>query len=728
MGKARSFSNEANEIIYQTESNNENYSLGSQQNSYNLGSVHFSDQSGIGNFSQSGQNSKFVNLKGSTLQGNIGFVQQTVELDVGTFTINLNNDSTGTALAVISQDRIVTLSAGTTADLTTITGAQKQGQRVTLYNIFSNTITIKNDAGATVNTIVTPGAVDFSLSGHGLVTLVFDISLAQWRIEGNLGSGGGGTTLPVVDTTSIVKGSVDDTKLMRFEVDTLVPTTTTVVLTVPAADTTLAGLSISPQTFTGITTFEGSSFSVTSAVIILGDAVTDTINVGGRFGTDIIPILDADDDLGTTILRWDNIFGVNVIASTVTASLSLSSTGSTFLGDDIADTISFGGRVNTDIIPILDADDDLGTNVLRWDNIFGVSVIANTVTASVSFSSTGTTTLGDDAADNIFFGGQIATQMVFEEITVPGTPPANTITLYAKDDGGTSSLFFKDDAGAEFNLNAAGGAGANTALSNLASVAINTSLLPNADGTLNLGSAAFSWNDTFTERIRIETGGASTSTANQITADAGGMIFNTPAADRYEFNISGSPNGIAIEEDRIEFLTSGRQHRIDVTGTSINILAENLSDSIELWPGTGRTNEALLVEDAVNIWKNSTSGAAYRSMIQYSNATTTGQPAIGQWGFQAEDSANDQKAYTGIVSAIEDDTSSSRDGRMQIVVALNQSSGQAFVSDLSGIGLDIQGGASLKLGFFGVTPVARQSPAANSAAIITALENLGLFV
>ena len=97
MGKARSFSNEANEVVYQTESNNENFALGSQQNSYNLGSVHFSDQSGIGNFSQSGQNSKFANLKGSTLQGNFGFVQQTVELDVGTSTINLNNDGAGVA-------------------------------------------------------------------------------------------------------------------------------------------------------------------------------------------------------------------------------------------------------------------------------------------------------------------------------------------------------------------------------------------------------------------------------------------------------------------------------------------------------------------------------------------------------------------------------------------------------------------------------------------------------
>ena len=48
----------------------------------------------------------------------------------------------------------------------------------------------------------------------------------------------GGTSLPVVDTTSIVKGSVDDTKKARFEVDGLT-TSTTRVLTVQDVDGTI---------------------------------------------------------------------------------------------------------------------------------------------------------------------------------------------------------------------------------------------------------------------------------------------------------------------------------------------------------------------------------------------------------------------------------------------------------------------------------------------------------
>lgn len=51
---------------------------------------------------------------------------------------------------------------------------------------------------------------------------------------------GGSTTLPVVDSTAIVSGSSDATKLMRFEVDGLT-TATTRVMTIPDADITLVG-------------------------------------------------------------------------------------------------------------------------------------------------------------------------------------------------------------------------------------------------------------------------------------------------------------------------------------------------------------------------------------------------------------------------------------------------------------------------------------------------------
>lgn len=58
--------------------------------------------------------------------------------------------------------------------------------------------------------------------------------------EFDLTGGGGGATLPVGDDTALVKGSADDTKQVRLEVDGL-STGTTRVLTVPDSDLTLVG-------------------------------------------------------------------------------------------------------------------------------------------------------------------------------------------------------------------------------------------------------------------------------------------------------------------------------------------------------------------------------------------------------------------------------------------------------------------------------------------------------
>ena len=90
----------------------------------------------------------------------------------------------------------------------------------------------------------------------------FDLGFSSFRwkkawlvdldISGTCTGCGGG--LPVVDTTSIVEGSADDTKEIRFEVDGI--TTGTVrVITPPNANFTMAGIDIT-QTFTSAQTFD----------------------------------------------------------------------------------------------------------------------------------------------------------------------------------------------------------------------------------------------------------------------------------------------------------------------------------------------------------------------------------------------------------------------------------------------------------------------------------------
>lgn len=64
------------------------------------------------------------------------------------------------------------------------------------------------------------------------------------RINGaNVSLGAGGSTPPFIDSTALVMGSADNTKLLRFEVDGFTAATTR-VLTVPNANFTLAGLEL----------------------------------------------------------------------------------------------------------------------------------------------------------------------------------------------------------------------------------------------------------------------------------------------------------------------------------------------------------------------------------------------------------------------------------------------------------------------------------------------------
>ena len=72
------------------------------------------------------------------------------------------------------------------------------------------------------------------------------------------------------------------------------------------------------------------------------------------------------------------------------------------------------------------------------------------------------------------------------------------------------------------------GSGANTALSNLASVAINTTLVSDTDNTDDLGSAAVSWKDAYVRTVKFD-GSTSGTTTLIPTAIAGTTTLTLPA-------------------------------------------------------------------------------------------------------------------------------------------------------------------------------------------------------
>ena len=92
--------------------------------------------------------------------------------------------------------------------------------------------------------------------------------------DGNLSFGGGSGALPVPDTTTIVEGSSDDTKRLRFEVDGFT-TGNTRVATWPDWNGTAMTLE-GAQTITGDKTFDG--------IIYFPDANAEKIRFAGNSG------------------------------------------------------------------------------------------------------------------------------------------------------------------------------------------------------------------------------------------------------------------------------------------------------------------------------------------------------------------------------------------------------------------------------------------------------------
>jgi hypothetical protein len=104
----------------------------------------------------------------------------------------------------------------------------------------------------------------------------------------------------------------------------------------------------------------------------LGGSNTDSLAVNARITTDLEPETNNARDIGTNGRNWrDGFFGRNL------QTVNFSSTGSTTLGDATADLITANGRFNTDLVPSTDNARDLGTSALKWKQIYATTFTEN---------------------------------------------------------------------------------------------------------------------------------------------------------------------------------------------------------------------------------------------------------------------------------------------------------------------------------------------------------------
>lgn len=157
--------------------------------------------------------------------------------------------------------------------------------------------------------------------------------------------------------------------------------------------------------------------------------------------------------------------------------------------------------------------------------------------------------------------------------TVTINPPSGftSYTLTLPTDDGTSNQVLTTDGSGVLSWSTPAGSGANTALSNLASVAINTSLISDTANTDDLGSTSIPWRTGYFQ------------TSLQLSETAA----NTPRVliVSYDQDNTGTHNTGGIEIRNVDQSSAGRGYRLSVDGDGVFKLVD-LGNT----PFTGTTN------------------------------------------------------------------------------------------------------------------------------------------
>ena len=127
----------------------------------------------------------------------------------------------------------------------------------------------------------------------------------------------------------------------------------------------------------------------------LGSNSSDIIAITGRINSSILPAANVTYDLGSTGMRWkdlylsgstmvlgnttvsdtaDGLTANNIKASVLLKTQDLQIDGNTAIGSNSSDVAAINARITTDINPNANVTYSLGTNTLRWNEIHAANV------------------------------------------------------------------------------------------------------------------------------------------------------------------------------------------------------------------------------------------------------------------------------------------------------------------------------------------------------------------
>ncbi len=161
-------------------------------------------------------------------------------------------------------------------------------------------------------------------------------------------------------------------------------------ITLTGATTVSGGLTSDTITTTGNASIGGAltagSFSPTSLTTgslsitgdtDLGNATSDTITATARFDSDLVPSTNDARDIGSSSLRWQDVFSTTVNtsgAATIGGNLDVTGNvtigGSITIGDADTDNISVNAELDGHLVPNTDSKYNIGSSSKKYLNVF----------------------------------------------------------------------------------------------------------------------------------------------------------------------------------------------------------------------------------------------------------------------------------------------------------------------------------------------------------------------